>query len=905
MIQNESKTTISNYPYFRGIIIAILFVISVQNIYSQQALILKDFRTDNNWLSSAYSGKYISTTGEFKRIKFTDDNIYRFAYSSAYPVSRKLSIGVSGNSSLDRFFNNHYIKLWLGDLDLFGFGMAVAGDLLIYNYSPGDAILESQNDPIACESQHKIKPSFSAAIFRNVSNELFFNLSGSNLLSPDMSIDNNLTYDYPISLSGGIGWRFKTITTYADFDYLLDSKGKFDFSAGFAGNFVDGKIPWLIYAGDNGFGFGTGYNFGEIFLGYKIEKALGTNSNISDLKQSIYVELSEIVEFTVEDENELLCPANPLKAHWLMISKRTTRELYSLKFACEEFDSVLLNLIGRDRIPMDFNRESGIWELELEEFPSMNSWITAYRDNKGFCLERIYNDGIALSRMIIPVNEYDILVPYIQDYSQVYELISKEASDENLFYLDSFNKNYWSFYLKNEFANPYNFAAPDYYPDTPQIELASEFAVEKIDNRLHVGVHVSQFGIRHRLYASSNWSSDCEIYSENKLDTLSFIIPIEIPDTIPIVVTGSGTDNWMRVYKIGPDTLDNVLIDKIWENTDYTLLNFVYTAEDNRHCRGIIDPELERLINKTSENEGKLLICGNNYMDALCAYNRAREFLPATQVRIDPSLIPPNIEFSDSFSVPDSIWFINNFNQAIIEWVEISQPEDVAGYLVFCNDEPMHKTKSYSEISSYRLNTEPVVGNMFIISDIKAGKSYYIRIAPISGDGKLGKLSKELEVRTKPRRKTTVYEFQSQLGNPSAFDFSEYREISMLYTNASMIDLYLGTNIPDEQEGDLMLKSPSRVSSRREIWQTRNAGIIFMDHKSLDSEYDIQEITSMSKKNQEKCISGTRYLVRTPDGYELVIRVQSVEGRYPNRKIDIQYIYRLIVDAPIYSIQEK
>ncbi|MGC9315948.1 MAG: hypothetical protein ACP5G4_10055, partial [bacterium] len=144
-----------------------------------------------------------------------------------------------------------------------------------------------------------------------------------------------------------------------------------------------------------------------------------------------------------------------------------------------------------------------------------------------------------------------------------------------------------------------------------------------------------------------------------------------------------------------------------------------------------------------------------------------------------------------------------------------------------------------------------------------------------------------------------VYEFSSKLGNPSAFDFSDYREVSMLSTNADIIDLYLGTDAPDDGYGNLELKSPSIVGSRRDVWKSRRAGILMMDVHPLSAPYDVQELTSIDKKQSEPCRTGGRYLVRTPDGYELVIRVESAEGEFPDRRIEIQYIYRLVETAPI------
>jgi len=825
-----------------------------------------------------------------------------------YPLQKDYSLGFTGSVESDRFFTDHYWSLWFGKSFGRQLKLAASLDIAAYSYSPGDAKLDNPDDPVASSPQTIVRPSFSAGAAYSLGYDLSFAMEIDNILRPNMAMGNDYSYRWPTKIRSGVAWRFSDFIPFADFDIELGNKSDFIFSGGAIGSFVNRKLTAIVAGGNDALLAGVGYKFGAVEVGYGIEKPLGEANNVSGLTHSAFIEFEQVQWRTGKpeplDSVDYTCQPDPMPAKWLIIRKYLDNPSYKLDLSCSDFDSVNFYYSSRRREIMSRTDDPDVWRIELPEFPGPNSWITGYLGERGFCLENIYNDGASASRMTIIMDEYVLFVPFGRADAEEKDTIAAYSSRKIPFYLDSDFPDEWDVYVGNPGADRFLFASPTYMPEPPEIELASEFAVEKVDNRIHAVVTVSAGHLPHRIIATSDWAGSCVINTNNPLDTLSFIVPDDIPDTIPIIVSGSATDPWMRIHRIGPDTLDNLVIAKVWENTDFTLFNFIYFAENERHCSGDIDSELERLISRTAETGGKLLITGNRYQDALCAYDYARRALPATQVRIDPSLIPSDVEFDERLAAPDSLWFINNFSQAIVEWEPIPLPDDVAGYVVFADDRPIPQAANFSDIKQFQLNSEPVVGNMFIITDIKPEICYYIRIAAITGDGKLGELSKQLLICTKTRRKTVVYEFKSKLGNPSAFDFSEYTEVSMQYKYAQLIDLYVGTDAPGDEHGNLMLKSPSMVTSPRTVWQTRTAGIIFMDLANLNSPFDVQELTTMQKKPSEPCRVGGRYLVRTPDGYELVIRVESVEGEYPDRRVNIQYLYRLVEDAPIYDWNE-
>ncbi len=711
----------------------------------------------------------------------------------------------------------------------------------------------------------------------------------------------------PTVLSTGLTWRFGRYVPFGDVDLYFDNEPDFDFRGGIVGFALKNRLGLLCAVGNDGLTAGASYDFGEITVGYEFEQPFGDPANIYGNSHSAHVELRsfepEPVEIELPDTTDYICPSNPLIAEWAIVRKDGDSRIYDYSIHTQPLDSAIFYLSPGRNFRMSGSRNGELWWVKTTEFPGPTCWIAGFKDGEGFCLEHIYSNPAQATRLTVAMEEYVAVIPF-EFSNEIIDSIAAYSDIQIPFYLDSDDEHRWQYYLDWQSADRFLFAAPTYNPDPPEIRLASEFAVEKVDNRVHAVVVVSSIGMPHRIIVTSEWAGDCAVNSSNPMDTMTFIVPDHVPKTIPIVVTGSATDSWFRVHRIGPDTLDNAAISKVWEATDYSLFNFIYDAEDDRNCRGDIDPKLERLVARAKDSGGKLMITGRYYSDAHCAYDHARKTLPASQVRIDPSLVPEDMPFTDLWQTPDSLWFVNNFSQAIVEWKTIPQPDEVAGYVVFADDAPIPFAANYIELKNLQINAEPVNGNMFILSGLIPEKAYHIRIAPLSGDGRLGELSRELVLKTKARRKTGIYEFMSRLGNPSAFDFSEYTESSMLSKNAPLIDLYLGTNAMGDGYGSLMLKSPSRVHSERRIWQTRNAGILFIDFQPLGAPFDVQEFTTMEKKQEEPCRIGARYLVRTPDGYELIIRVESVEGKFPNRRIEIQYLYRLVEGSPVFDFHD-
>jgi len=854
------------------------------------------------WPSRTIHGKYLASRISAREIKFTGDYSNSVLVTTGFDVGKPLHIGLRGNTHSDRFFTDHYWQVWLGWRTSRSLTLALSGDLAGYAYSPGDARIGDPNDPIAGSSQSRFAPSLSVGANFAPTDDLSISAVASNLLRPNMAISEGIESRRPIAVSAGLAWSFGDVVPFADGDFLIDDGAEIEYRGGIVLNLLRNRLSLLGAGGSEGFDVGAEYDFGDIVVGYEFGMPAGDASNIYGNSHSASIELRAFapkhIEPELPDTSNQICPSTPMTARWAIIRKDAGSLRYDFTLKSQPLDSAIFYFSPGRRASMDGNRGGDLWHIETAEFPGPNSWVAGFRNGEGFCLKRIYNNPAEASRMTIPMEEYIAVVPFDMT-SKIVDTIAAYSEQNIPFYLDSSNPRHWQSYLDWLNVDRFLFAAPDYSPEPPEIRLASEFVVEKIDNRLHAEVAVAVGRIPHRLLATSPWAGDCAVFSDNPHDTLTFIVPNQIPDSIPIVVTGSATDAWMRVHKIGPDTLDNEIIAKVWDNTDYSLFNFVYFAKNDDICKGDFDPELDRLVERTIETDGKLLITGYRYRDAICAYDHARLRLPASQVRIDPALIPASVLFEDKWASPDSIWFINNFSQAIVMWEDVELPDEMAGYIVFADNKPIRLAATYDEIAHLQLNREPITGNLFIVSDLTPDVPVYVRIAPITGDGSFGMLSRQLEIRTKARRKTTVYEFSSKLGNPSAFDFSDYREVSMLSSNADIIDLYLGTDTPDDGYGNLELKSPSIVGSGRDVWKSRRAGILMMDVLPLSAPYDVQEITSIDKKQSEPCRIGSRYLVRTPDGYELVIRVESIDGEFPDRRIEIQYIYRLVETAPV------
>ncbi|MCK5833083.1 fibronectin type III domain-containing protein [bacterium] len=850
------------------------------------------------WAASAGEYTYFNLKSTYEKPHIGENNRYGFNFNLSFPLENILTLGIESSLDVDRFFTMHSWNIWIGKTLFHNLNLAVSPQFEGYLFDPHEALTEMESDPLI-KKTNRLEFTFSAGIAAKLGKHLVMAAEARNLLPYNLSSGPTNKNMSSIEIAGSAEIYFKSATPYIDLDISIEDPLEYSIIAGLEAHIIPNILALDIGAGNSMIRASIYYAFDNLIAGYSAQHLI--DSEVADWRHGVSIEINNKDEKreTVTSEE---CLTNTLPLEWIHISKAKGISPYYISIASVNFDSMFLHVSPSQNLKLKRVNKKGLWMCELEDFPGSNIWISAFDDEKQMCLKSIYNNMTSAVRMTIMMDAYEIFIPKSPIALPLTAIDSIVLNHTPLF-IDSKNQSYWKSYLDNPASNRFLFAAPGYKPEPPRIELSSEFVVEKVDNRVHAVVEVSYIPMPHRIIATSEWAGDCAVQSSNKSDTLTFIIPNSIPKQIPLVVTGSATDPWFRVHHIGPDTLDNELIDKIWENTDYSMFNFIYNAQDDRYCRNTEDTKLDDLVQKTREAKGKLLITGDNYINALCAYNHARLSLPASQVRIDPALVSGDRPFTSEWQTPDSLWFINNFTQAIVEWEPLIQPDDIAGYLAFVSDKPISEASNLREIIHLKVNSEPISSNSFIVTNIEPNKNYYIRLAPITGDGRLGELSHQLIIGTKPRRKTEIHEFMSKLGNPSAFDFSEYTEISMLYKNASLIDLYLGTNSPGDSYGSLMLKSPSKVQSKYHIWETRNAGILFMDFLELDAIFDVQELTTFPKTQEEPCRISARYLVRTPDGYELIIKVENIVGGFPNRRVEIQYLYRLVENAPLFKVK--
>lgn len=254
----------------------------------------------------------------------------------------------------------------------------------------------------------------------------------------------------------------------------------------------------------------------------------------------------------------------------------------------------------------------------------------------------------------------------------------------------------------------------------------------------------------------------------------------------------------------------------------------------------------------------------------------------------------------EEFAPPRNLTYITDSSSVTLIWQHSPDKNlrDFLGYYVYMATTSIADIDQDSVLRRYLVNRTPLRDTICTVLNLRQGTRYYFHVRSVKGtdttEYSLSKASNEVDTAPVLIGSGTIYEFRSTLGNPSGFSFAENRAYSMVYTNASHIDIYLGTTRSDDTEGDLVLKSPDLVSSTNPDWRTRVTQI-----KTLGTGWNNFNATTDAGWNSsryELVSLGRVYAIKTPDNHFVKLEVTNLSGSYPNRTITFRYAYQPITN---------
>ncbi|MGB9561228.1 MAG: fibronectin type III domain-containing protein [bacterium] len=254
----------------------------------------------------------------------------------------------------------------------------------------------------------------------------------------------------------------------------------------------------------------------------------------------------------------------------------------------------------------------------------------------------------------------------------------------------------------------------------------------------------------------------------------------------------------------------------------------------------------------------------------------------------------------EEFAPPRNLTYITDSTSVRLIWQHSTSRnlEDFLGYFVYVATQSIASIDQDSILRRYLVNRTPLRDTTCVVTNLQRGTRYYFHVRAVKGtdttEYALSRASNEVDTAPVLIGSGTLYEFSSTLGNPSGFSFAENRAYSMVYTNASHIDIYLGTTQSDDSAGDLVLKSPDLVQSAHAEWDTRVSQI-----KSLGTGWENFNQTTdagWSANRYELVSLGRVYAIKTPDNHYVKLEITNMSGSFPNRTVTFRYAYQPITN---------
>jgi hypothetical protein len=242
--------------------------------------------------------------------------------------------------------------------------------------------------------------------------------------------------------------------------------------------------------------------------------------------------------------------------------------------------------------------------------------------------------------------------------------------------------------------------------------------------------------------------------------------------------------------------------------------------------------------------------------------------------------------------------------QAGPDWVQLSwEPSiderlfDFLGYLVYVSHASFREMEEPAW-ETYRITEDPVRSRVYLVPDLTPGRVYHFMVRAVRGTGEKSPYVEEKD--TAPRPQGLGYQFR-EIAYPYAtqaqgFDFSRGREV--LFdpdepADAAAVDVYLGTEAPDDGMGRLALKSPHLLSGRNPLWGQRRVGL-----KALGKDWAIGETDTTGFDSLVVLEKDLVVAVRLPEGHYAKFQVTDSLNAFPFRTIQYRWAYQTIPGYP-------
>lgn len=267
----------------------------------------------------------------------------------------------------------------------------------------------------------------------------------------------------------------------------------------------------------------------------------------------------------------------------------------------------------------------------------------------------------------------------------------------------------------------------------------------------------------------------------------------------------------------------------------------------------------------------------------------------------DKVTVPP-----EELAPPGNLTFINFEGEVVLSWDSSADASrsDFAGYAVYRHTSSMVGA-TQEELGGYRQNDTPIALTYYEDDGVVEGSRYHYAVRAALDNGRLSEPSNEIH--TAPRYEFVVdalHEFAAT-GQPSGLDCSTGEALAMSSSNPDnrlFIDVYLGTDDPDDDPGEpLALKSPHMVLNGHENWSGRVAGLKLLDSFDEGTTPDEGWADHVVLGDTQAEIVGKVIAVRVPMSAEgeyhyAKILVESVTGDAGERRVGILVAYQPIPD---------
>lgn len=260
------------------------------------------------------------------------------------------------------------------------------------------------------------------------------------------------------------------------------------------------------------------------------------------------------------------------------------------------------------------------------------------------------------------------------------------------------------------------------------------------------------------------------------------------------------------------------------------------------------------------------------------------------QIEIVPQrvLAPDSLEFQNGASLIDLRW-PHSPDRTIASWT---------GYDLYAAPRSIAALPPDS-VDRYRITGAPVDREQYRVVGVAPGERtfYHVRsrrdylgIVEVSSEGP--------EIETAARLdgfgSRSLFEIGARPGRGEmGVRLRDGAVLPLEPSDVSDFDLYLGTADPEDQGGDLRVKSVSLLAYRDARWGARETGI-----RELGEDWAIPIAPEDGYAAQAPLVVARVYAIRTADGRYAKFRVNELRGSPPERRVEFQWAWQPAAGYP-------